>query len=191
MSSRTVNRTTTARRLPYKPIAIGLAAVALFAGLLVYAVAQASALKPAPDFRLPALSGGTVSLSEYQGKKNVLLFYNMGIGCQACLQQIVDLENDRRYAEMDLALLPIMVNPLPELKKELEEQGIDPNSPVLSDRSKSTCAAYRVDCQMHGGNPGHVFVLVDKGGKIRWEKDYGGRMYVEPDELFSELARRR
>ena len=30
---------------------------------------------PAPDFRLPSLKGGEVSLSDYRGKKNVVLFF--------------------------------------------------------------------------------------------------------------------
>jgi peroxiredoxin Q/BCP len=43
----------------------------------------------APDFRLPALKGGEVALSEYAGKKNVVLFFypkddSMGCTVEAC-----------------------------------------------------------------------------------------------------------
>jgi peroxiredoxin Q/BCP len=31
--------------------------------------------EPAPDFRLPALRGGEVALSDFRGKKNVVLFF--------------------------------------------------------------------------------------------------------------------
>jgi peroxiredoxin len=31
---------------------------------------------PAPDFTLPDLSGNPVSLSDFQGRKNVLLVFN-------------------------------------------------------------------------------------------------------------------
>jgi peroxiredoxin (alkyl hydroperoxide reductase subunit C) len=31
---------------------------------------------PAPDFTLPDLNGNPVSLSDYRGKKNVLLVFN-------------------------------------------------------------------------------------------------------------------
>lgn len=36
--------------------------------------------KAAPDFTLPAAGGGTVSLSDYRGKKAVLLYFSMGPG---------------------------------------------------------------------------------------------------------------
>lgn len=34
----------------------------------------------APDFSLPASSGGEVSLSDYKGEKPALLFFHMAVG---------------------------------------------------------------------------------------------------------------
>jgi len=34
----------------------------------------------APDFRLPAANGETVTLSDYAGEQNVLLYFSMGSG---------------------------------------------------------------------------------------------------------------
>lgn len=34
--------------------------------------------KPAPDFTLPDLDGKDVSLSDFKGKKNVVLVFNRG-----------------------------------------------------------------------------------------------------------------
>ena len=33
---------------------------------------------PAPDFSLPSVQGGQVSLSEFQGKKNIVLIFLRG-----------------------------------------------------------------------------------------------------------------
>ena len=35
---------------------------------------------PAPDFQLPSAGDGTVRLSDYRGKKPVLLYFSMGPG---------------------------------------------------------------------------------------------------------------
>ena len=43
----------------------------------------------------------------------------------------------------------------------------------------------------HGGEPGHVFVLVGKDGLIKWIRDYSAEtMYVEPNEVYQEVSRR-
>jgi hypothetical protein len=39
----------------------------------------------APDFTLPDVDGGTLTLSSYRGKSNVLLFFSEGLSCSPCL----------------------------------------------------------------------------------------------------------
>ena len=80
MSRRPDHVATPTRQIPVKPLLAALVGVALFGGVLAYAIANAGTYKKAADFRLPSLEGGTVSLSEFQGKKNVLLYFNMGTG---------------------------------------------------------------------------------------------------------------
>lgn len=36
--------------------------------------------EPAPDFSLPMVGGGMFSLADYRGQKNVLLFFQEGVG---------------------------------------------------------------------------------------------------------------
>jgi hypothetical protein len=45
---------------------------------------------------------------------------------------------------------------------------------------------------MPSGEPGHTFVLIGKDGKVKWIRDCGapdngGRMYVPPNELVTEI----
>ena len=58
------------------------AVVALLAGLLVPGIAMAVTVgKPAPDFTLQSTTGGKIRLSQYLGKKMVLLeFYAVNFG---------------------------------------------------------------------------------------------------------------
>lgn len=68
------------RRFPVQTIGVGAVGLILFGALLGYAGAGSGSAKTAPDFRLPAMAGGVVSLKEFQGEKNVLLYFNMGTG---------------------------------------------------------------------------------------------------------------
>ena len=55
--------------------------VAVVAGLLLGAILPAAALEvgdKVPDFTLPATTQDTVSMHDFQGKKNVLLFGFIG-----------------------------------------------------------------------------------------------------------------
>jgi len=58
-----------------------------------YQVGQPAAGGTAPGFSLAASTGKSVALADYRGK-SVLLFFQEGIGCQPCWDQIRDLEKD-------------------------------------------------------------------------------------------------
>ncbi len=59
-----------------------IAAAALLAGLLVPGIAMAVTVgKPAPDFTLQSTTGKAISLSQFRGKKMVLIqFYGVNFG---------------------------------------------------------------------------------------------------------------
>jgi hypothetical protein len=60
---------------------------------------------------------------------------------------------------------------------------------MVSDESRSMSDAYGATGQgMHPNTDGHTFVLLDRGGRIRWRKDYA-TMFVQPSKLFSEIPR--
>jgi len=147
----------------------------------------------APDFSLPAVGGGTVSLSDFKGKEYVLLFFNEGIGCGGCWKQIPDLEQDPEFSALGVQLVSIMVDPLDQLAAEAAKWGI--TTPVLSDGDRSVSRAYdALTASMHPGiRPGHTFVLIDKEGSILWRRDWKGHMeamYFEVKEIYTEVAKR-
>ena len=52
-------------------------------GLFIFASCTApspASLGEAPDFSLPAVGGGTVSLADYKGSQPVLLYFHMAVG---------------------------------------------------------------------------------------------------------------
>lgn len=150
--------------------------------------------EPAPPFTLPTIAGEQVSLSEHLGRHNVLLFFNEGMGCAPCFDQIVDLEADwKRFEALDVELVSIMVDPLDRLKAEAEELGI--KTIVAADEDKAVSNDYdAMEASMHpGSKPGHSFILVNKAGQIIWRRDWIGHgkpMYYEVDEIYSDVAER-
>ena len=89
--------------------------------------------------------------------------------------------------------MSIMVDPLDMLKADAEELGI--KTIVAADEDKAVSNDYdAMEASMHPGvKPGHTFVLVDKAGRIVWRWDWIGHgkpMYVEVDDLYSDVAER-
>ena len=168
---------------------LAVAGVLVVAGLLAYANRSpregAVEGRRAPAFTLPSTAGGTVSLSDHRGHE-VLLYFSEGVGCDPCFAQVVELErNADRLAEAGLTLLPIVVNPLADVRAELARFGI--RTPFLVDADRSVSAAYGVLGEgMHADLPGHTFVLVGGDGMIRWEMTYPS-MFVETDALLDAI----
>lgn len=127
----------------------------------------------APAFTLPSTKGGEVSLSDYAGKKNVLLYFQEGIMCAPCWEQVEDIQKVYdKFQQLDIEVLTITVDPMNALKKESAKRGI--MLPVLEDADLKISTAYDVlEDSMHpGSRPGHTFVLIGKDGEILWKKAY-------------------
>jgi peroxiredoxin len=141
----------------------------------------------APAFTMPSTAGGQVSLADYAGH-NVLLYFNEGVGCDACFYQTIDLERSgKELAAKDIALLPVVMNPLDSVVGELSRFGI--TTPYLIDGDGSVSEAYGVLGKgMHANLPGHGFVFIDAAGEIRWQKEYPS-MYASASELLGAVGR--
>lgn len=109
------------------------------------------------------------------------------------MQQIVDLQGDGRFKQLDVSLLSISFDPAEELLPEITSLGIQ--TPMLIDSDHKVSEAYGVlQWAVATGEPGHTFVLVDAQGRIAWIRDYGapqngGTMYVPVEELTAEIER--
>jgi len=139
----------------------------------------------APGFTLASTAGGQVSLAEHQGR-DVLMYFNEGVGCDACFYQMVELEqNADQLAEAGLTVLPIVANTADQTRVELSRFGI--STPYLIDTGTEVSQAYGMLGQgMHANLPGHGFVLVDGSGQIRWKMEYPS-MYVSTEDLLSDV----
>ena len=168
--------------------AAALAVVAVIAGMLITSqTTSATTSNLAPDFTLKTTSDTSVTLSELRGKP-VLLYFNEGAGCGACIMQMTEIE--KRKADFDalgLTVLPIVMNTKAAIVADMSRYGA--TTPFLLDDGRVSKAYGTLGKGMHAELPGHSFVLIDGQGVQRWYGEYPS-MWLEPNALLTELRGR-
>jgi peroxiredoxin Q/BCP len=200
------------RKLRNRVLFWGLAAVAVLA--IVFALAQLDGVsegsgeglgrkyafevgtpgpgQPAPALDLPSTQGGRFDLASMHGK-NVLLYFQEGLTCQPCWEQLKDLEAQKaslRALGID-QVASITTDSLGDLEQKVSDEGLA--TPVLSDEGLTVSKLYRANQygMMGESRDGHSFVLIGPSGRIRWRADYGGppnyTMYVPVENLLADV----
>ena len=71
----------------------------------------------APDFRLAAASGGDVALSDFRGRKNLLLWFSKGLFCPFCRRNMARLSQAyQQFQSSDAEILQITHNTADEAR---------------------------------------------------------------------------
>ena len=122
----------------------------------------------APDFTLMSLSGKTVSLKDYRGKKNVMLSFVPAAWTPVCSDQwpgynIAKEEFDR----YNTILLGISVDNIPTLYAWTKSMGTL-WFPVLSDFWPHGKTAQTYGILRSNGTAERAVIMIDKKGKIRY-----------------------
>ncbi len=155
--------------------------------------------RPAPGemaqaIRLPATDGTTFDLSALRGQ-TVLLFFQEGVGCEPCWNQIKDIEtNFARFRALGVdKFVSITTDPLNVLKEKVSVEKI--STPVLSDSNGAVSRSWQANRYGMMGDQmdGHSFVLINKDGAVAWRADYGGApkyiMYMPVDNLLADMRK--
>lgn len=137
----------------------------------------------APAFTLRDSAGATVSLSQYAGRP-VVLYFNEGAGCQACIVQMRQIEQDPDFARQGIAVLPIVMNTAEQINADREQAGV--RTAFLLDDGRVSKAYGMYGTGMHADLPGHGFVLVGPDGRVMWSKDYPS-MWLDPADLVRQV----
>lgn len=94
----------------------------------------------APDFTLVASDKSQVSLSDYKGKKVVILFFPLAF-TGVCTTELCTLRDDiASYSSLDAEIVGISVDSPFSLAKYKEDQNLP--FPLLSDFNKDASTAY-------------------------------------------------
>ncbi len=209
LQNQSVGKNRTARIVSVAAVAIGIAILALggiyyltntgapasgngLAGKYPIAVGSPGSGQEAPPIKLPSTEGGTFDLASARGE-TVLLYFQEGLMCQPCWDQITDME--ARWGEFEELgvdrAVSITSDPLDALKQKVESEGI--STPVLSDPDLAVSETYDANSygMMGGSRNGHTFIVVGPEGEIKWRADYGGppdyTMYVPVENLLADL----
>lgn len=167
-------------------VAFVIIATLLVAALLVSRPVESTDTRVAPDFALPTSDGRTVTLSSLRGSP-VILYFNEGAGCDSCLMQMAEIENDPVFADSGITVLPIVMNTAEQINAERERLGVD--AAFLLDDGTVSEEYGTLGTGMHEGLPGHGFVLIDAEGVQRWYGNYPS-MWLAPQDLLEEVQRR-
>ena len=129
---------------------------------------------PAPDFTLPSTAGGTVTLSAFRGKQQVLLAFFPAAFTSVCTAELCGLSEDfDAFTGRDTVVFPISVDMVPSLKEFKAKHAMKVE--LLSDFRREVSAAYGVllpDRLVANRS----YFLVGTDGAIRWAhvEEHGG-----------------
>jgi peroxiredoxin Q/BCP len=162
------------------------------AGNYAYQVGNPGPGEEAPPIKLPSTDGSTFDLASLRGQ-TVLLYFQEGVMCQPCWDQLKDMEaqSDEFKALGIDKTVSITNDPLDALKQKVGDEGI--STPLLSDPGLVVSKTYDANSygMMGKSRNGHTFIVVGPDGKIRWRADYGGApdytMYVPVPNLLADM----
>jgi mycoredoxin-dependent peroxiredoxin len=126
----------------------------------------------APDFTLKDQSQKEVKLSEFQGKKNVVLIFYPLDWSPVCTNEHTCLVNDmKRFDELDAQVLGVSVDSAWSHKAFAEKMGI--KYPLLADFQPRGAVGEKYGVFLADkGITGRAIAIVDRSGKIAWFKNY-------------------
>jgi peroxiredoxin (alkyl hydroperoxide reductase subunit C) len=123
---------------------------------------------PAPDFSLPTIDGGSVTLAQFRGKKNVVLSFVPAAWTPVCSGQWPGYNIVRDlFEEANTQLIGISVDNVPTLHAWVQEMG-GLWFPVASDFRPRQRLSEALGILRSSGEAERALFLIDRQGVIRY-----------------------
>ena len=117
----------------------------------------------APDFSLKDAYGNSYTLSDYQGKSPVVVYFYPKAGTAGCTKEACGIRDDKnKFKENNIEVFGVSVDSPSEIKKFIADYHL--NFPLLSDNGKKVSKEYGV--LMDSGVDKRVTFIIDKKGNI-------------------------
>src|ERR1700681_370463 len=127
----------------------------------------------APDFTLKDQDQKEVKLSDFRGKKRVVLVFYPLDWSPVCSKEHACMVNDKKqFEDLDAQVLGLSVDSVWSHKAYADKMGIQ--YPLLADFHPRGAVAEKFGFYLADkGITGRAVVVIDKDGKIAWVKDVG------------------
>lgn len=144
---------------------------------------------PAPDFALPNQHRTPVRLSEFRGRKHVVLAFHPLAFTPVCSAQVQTYERQRPLLDSLDAHVLVISNDAGPSKKAWGDALGGVTYDLLSDFHPHGEVAARYGVLRDDGLAERAIFLVDKAGAIRWAKRYDIPEQPDFEELLNEIQK--
>ena len=142
----------------------------------------------APDFVLKDQNQKEVKLSDFKGKKNVVIVFYPLDWSPTCTQEHACFVNDmKRFEQLDAEILGISVDSAWSHKAYAEKMHIE--YPLLADFQPRGAMAAKYGIYLEDkGITGRAIFIIDRDGKLAWQKNYDIPVVPDVQEVAAALA---
>lgn len=142
----------------------------------------------APEFALKDQSQKEVKLSDYKGKKNVVLMFYPLDWSPVCTNEHACVVNDmKKFDSLDAQILGLSVDSVWSHKAYAEKMGI--NYPLLADFQPRGAVADKFGMFLADkGITGRAIAIINKDGNVAWFKQYDIPTVPAIDEVAQALS---
>src|ERR1700678_4573346 len=143
----------------------------------------------APDFVLKDQSQKEVKLSDFQGKKNVVIVFYPLDWSPVCTNEHACFVNDmKRFEQLDAQVLGLSVDSTWSHKAFAEKMGIQ--YPLLADFQPRGAVADKFGAYLADkGITGRSITIVDRNGNVAWTKQYDIPQVPDIKEVSEALSK--
>jgi mycoredoxin-dependent peroxiredoxin len=142
----------------------------------------------APDFSLKDQTQQEVKLSDFRGKKRVVLvFYPLDWSPVCTNEHACLVDGMKQFEQLDAQVLGLSVDSVWSHKAYAEKMGI--RYPLLADFQPRGAVAAKYGVYLEDkGITGRAISIIDRDGKIAWQKNYDIPVVPDIKEVAQALA---
>jgi mycoredoxin-dependent peroxiredoxin len=142
----------------------------------------------APEFSLKDQDQKEVKLSDYKGKKKVVLVFYPLDWSPVCTKEHACFVNDmKQFEQLDAQVLGLSVDSVWSHKAYADKMGI--HYPLLADFHPRGAVAAKYGAYLEDkGITGRAIYIIDRDGKLAWQKNYDIPVVPDIGEVSRALA---